>query len=284
MTAFGFKGPDAEHGDAFERWLPTLRAAGFSWIEIRAPEEPDPVWEARLREWREQYGWSLSVHGRFFGVNLSSPNARVRQAAVEVAREDLMFAARIGAQRLNLHAGDVNWYDVPPPDHPDHAWMIRELNRLRTQHLQAVALSLAEIGEMARIVGVEVVVENLYKPWELLRTPEEVQMFFESMDPSIGFTLDTGHALLAGWPPVTFLHALNSRVRHLHLHWNDGAFDVHGFPDLSEPSVQELLRSIGRISPQATLVIEIVPGSPKGTIERFLEWPARAREFLGAYP
>ena len=282
MTAFGFKGPDEGLGDAFERWLPDLKAAGFSWIEVRAPEGPDPVWEARLREWQERHGWSLSVHGRFFGVNLSSPNARVRRAAVEVAWEDLMFAARIGAQRLNLHAGDVNWYDVPPPDHPDYSWMIQELNRLRAQHLQAVTLSLAEIGEKARTVGVEVVVENLYKPWELLRTPEEVRGFFESLDPSVGFTLDTGHALLAGWPPVTFLHALNSRVRHFHLHWNDGAFDVHDFPDLSEASMQELLRSIGRITPWATLVIEIVPGSPKGAIERFLEWPARAKELLTA--
>ena len=275
MIALGFKGPDAEQGEAFERWLPLLRDAGFSWVEIRAPEEPNPAWEERLRRWREQFGLEFSVHARYSGVNLSSPNPKVRRAAVEVAREDLEFAVKIGARRLNLHAGDVNWYDVPPPDHPDHAWMIQELNRLRTRHLAAAALSVAEIGEMALAAGVEVLVENLYKPWDLLLTPEEVRGFFEYLDQPAGFTLDTGHALVAGCSPMAFLHLLNSRIHHLHLHWNDGAFDVHNFPDPSEPPVRDFLKSIGRLNSSVVLVIEVVPGSPKGAIERFLEWPAQ---------
>ncbi len=283
MMTFGFKGPDAEKGEAFEQWLPALRDAGFSWVEIRAPEGPDPVWEERLRGWRKQFGLELSVHARYSGINLSSPNPKVRRAAVEVAREDLEFAARIGARRLNLHAGDVNWYDVPPPDHPDHAWMVEELNRLRARHLAAAALSIAEIEEMAIATGIEVLVENLYKPWDLLLTPEEVRAFLETFNQPPGFTLDTGHALVAGCSPVAFLRPLNGRIRHLHLHWNDGAFDVHNFPDLSEPPLREFLEAIGQINSPPVVVIEVVPGSPKGTIEQFLEWPAQFRELLRAW-
>ncbi len=280
MVAFGFKGPNAEQvGDA-ESWLPDLRAAGFSWMEIRAPEAPDPTWEATLREWRERYGWSLAVHARFFGVNLSSPNPRVRRAAVEVALEDLMFAARIGARRLNVHAGDVNWYDVPPPHHAAHATMVCELNRLRAQHLAAAAVSISEIGEAARAMGIEVVVENLYKPWELLCTPEEAHAFLERLEPSIGFTLDVGHARIAGCSPIAFIETLNGRIRHMHLHWNDGHFDTHDFPDLSNPDLQEIIRASMRLSPQALLVIEILPGSSNGRLEQFCEWPAQVSAVL----
>ncbi|MCS6964042.1 MAG: sugar phosphate isomerase/epimerase [Thermoflexus sp.] len=280
MIAFGFKGPDAAQAGNLESWLSDLRTAGFSWMEIRAPEERDPAWEARLQEWRERDGWSLAVHARFFGVNLSSPNPRVRRAAVEVALEDLMFASRIGAKRLNVHAGDVNWYDIPPPDHSAHASMVHELNRLRAQHLAAAAISIAEIGEAAREMDIEVVVENLYKPWELLRTPEETRDFFERLEPRIGFTLDVGHARIAGCSPIAFMEALNRRVRHIHLHWNDGLFDTHDFPDLSEPDLRELVRASAQFSPQVLLVIEILPGSSNGRIEPFCEWPAQAYAVL----
>ena len=280
MLTFGLKGPDP--GIPFEEWSAILREAGFSWMEIRAPEVPDPDWEERLRAWRERDGWSYSVHARFFGVNLSSPNPRVRRAAVEVALEDLAFAARIGARRLNLHAGDVNWYDVPPPGHPAHARMMEALNRLREQHQAAATRSIAEIAQAARPQGVEVVVENLYKPWELLCSPEEVAVFLGRLEEPVGFTLDIGHAALAGRPPVAFLRALDGWVRHLHLHWNDGAFDTHEFPELSIPGVAEVLQAVKERCPHATLLIEITPGS-EDELERFRSWPAQVRKLLKAH-
>ncbi len=279
MLTFGLKGPDP--GIPFEEWSAILREAGFSWMEIRAPEVLDPDWEERLRAWRERDGWSYSVHARFFGVNLSSPNPRVRRAAVEVALEDLAFAARIGARRLNLHAGDVNWYDVPPPGHRAHARMMEALNRLREQHQAAATRSIAEIAQAARPQGVEVVVENLYKPWELLCSPEEVAIFLGRLEGPVGFTLDIGHAALAGRPPVAFLRALDGWVRHLHLHWNDGAFDTHEFPELSIPGVAEVLQAVKERCPHATLLIEITPGS-EDELERFRSWPAQVRKLLKA--
>ncbi|WP_448592966.1 sugar phosphate isomerase/epimerase family protein [Thermoflexus hugenholtzii] len=280
MLTFGLKGPDP--WTSLEEWSAILREAGFSWMELRAPEAPDPDWEEQLRAWRERDGWAYSVHARFFGVNLSSPNPKVRRAAVEVALEDLAFATRIGARRLNLHAGDVNWYDVPPPDHPAHARMMEALNRLREQHQVAAALSIAEIAQAARPQGVEVVVENLYKPWELLCSPEEVATFLSRLEGSVGFTLDIGHAALAGRPPVAFLRALDGWVRHLHLHWNDGAFDTHEFPDLSIPDVAEVLQAVKERCPHATLLIEITPCS-EDELERFRSWPAQVREMLKAH-
>jgi len=276
MSLFGFKGTDP--GTPLEKWLPALREAGFSWVEIRAPEAPDAEWEERLREWHRD-GWAFAVHARFFGINLSSPNPRVRRAAVEVALEDLAFAGRIGARRLNLHAGDVNWYDVPPPDHPAHGWMMEALNRLRERHLAAAALSVAEIAQAARRRGIDVVVENLYKPWDLLCTPQEVREFLAGMNGLVGFTLDTGHARVAGWSPITFLRELNGRIHHLHLHWNDGVFDTHDFPDASIPDVAEFLRAAMECCPSATFLVEITPDSAE-KVERFLGWPAQVRSVL----
>jgi sugar phosphate isomerase/epimerase len=279
MLTFGLKSPN---NDAhFEDWSLPLREAGYSWMEIRAPETPDPGWEEQLRVWRKRDGWSYSVHAQFFGINLSSPNPRVRRAAVEVALEDLAFAKRIGARRLTLHAGDVNWYDVPPIGHPAHARMIQELNRLREKHLAAAANSITEIAQVAHSQGIEVTVENLYKPWDLLLSPEEVANFLDRLGGSVSFTLDTGHARVAGWPPVSFLHLLNGRVQVLHLHWNDGAFDTHDFPALTIPDVAEVLRTANQRCPQATFLIEIAPSSEE-EFERFRSWPAQVRELLKA--
>ena len=276
MSIFGFKGADSV--TPLREWLPALREVGFSWMEIRAPETPDAEWEEQLREWHRD-GWVFAVHARFFGINLSSPNPRVRKAAVEVALEDLAFARRIGARRLNLHAGDVNWYDVPPPDHPAHGWMMEALNRLRERHLAAAAQSVTEIARAAQRQGIEVVVENLYKPWDLLCTPQEVREFLAGADGSVGFTLDTGHARVAGWSPTAFLRELNGRIRHLHLHWNDGVFDTHDFPDTSIPDLAEFLQTVAGCCPSATLLVEITPDSAE-KVERFLRWPAQVHAVM----
>ncbi len=137
-----------------------------------------------------------------------------------------------------------------------------------------------EIAQAAYLRGVEVVVENLYKPWELLCSPEEARDFLEGLDGLAGFTLDIGHAQLAGWSPVVFLRTLGRRVQHLHLHWNDGAFDTHEFPDPSIPAVEEVLREVVRCCPQFTLLIEITPGSEE-EVEGFRQWAVQVRALLG---
>ncbi len=280
MLAFGFKGPHPAQAPQFEALLPHLVEAGFSWVEVLAPEEADRTWEARLRGWQQAYGLHVSVHARFFGVNLASPNPHVRQAALTVAAEDIAFAARVGARRINFHAGDVNWYDVPPPSHPEHDRLNQGLRRLRQQFLGTAHDSLGHVARQAREAGLKPLVENLYRPWELLRSPEEARAFLSDLPEYLGFTLDTGHALLAGHAPDEFLRALEGRVCHLHVHTNDRYYDVHAFPNLEDAAIEGVVRALPQHTPEAVLLIEIIPGSDHGPLESFRAWPQAVRQAM----
>lgn len=271
--AFGFKGPQPKEAEQFEEILPDIVGTGFTWIEVLAPEAKDLRWEALLQRWTRAYGLRVSVHARFFGVNLASPNPHVRQAALAVAAEDIAFAARVGACRINFHAGDVNWYDVPPPGHPEYERLCQGLNSLRTRYFDAAQEALRVVAVQARDAGLLPLVENLYRPWELIRTPEEARAFLNALPSGLGFTLDTGHALLAGYTPGTFLRVLGKRVRHLHVHVNDRCYDYHAFPHLNDEAIREMVSLLSTCAPDAVLLVEITPGTHHGALEDFRAWP-----------
>ena len=58
--------------------------------------------------------------------------------------------------------------------------------------------------------------------------------------PSAGFTLDTGHSILYGEGPVSYLERSGSRLRHLHLHDNLGG-DSERYHDLHLPPGQGIV-------------------------------------------
>lgn len=177
-------------------------------------------------------GYALSLHARYVDLYPGAVEPKVRQASLEVLREDLHHTAELGAFLLNLHAGNLAWTDYPDPLlSPEHAHL-RQVEALQRQtYLQRSKEVLAVLAEEARSLSVTLALENLPAPQEVPRTPQEMAYF---SDLELVFCLDIGHARIAGFSPEAFLQLLGGRVQHLHLHGNDTRYDLHLLPDLQE--------------------------------------------------
>lgn len=256
---FGFRAP--HEWTELPQNVRALRDAGFDWMEVDTPAESSPALVAGLRRVVAETGFHLSVHAHFVDVNLSSSNAAVRQNAIAIVQRDIAFAAQIGAELVVAHPGDIGWFDFLPTDHPDYAEAQRVIDQLRVRCTAHALDSLTRCGGYAADRGVRLVFENMYCPWDVLVTPEDVSEAFrrERLD-NVGFILDFGHSRVAGRKPDEYVEALGGRIWHTHIHQNDGKYDVHRPLDLTctyGPALKALVKS----NPDVTLLIELPPRS-----------------------
>jgi len=203
-------------------------------------------------------GFRLTLHARYQDVYPASPEPAVRRASLGILEEDLVRAARVGAELVNVHAGNIPWTDYPPPGlSPAHEALREAERRLREEALERALEVFSRLTRLALDLGVRLALENLPAPQEFPRTPGEMARFLEV--PDLYFCLDLGHARMAGEAPEGFLEALGERLVHVHAHTNDGRYDLH-----LPPRLEEVARFAGR---PCTLLVELPPRS----VEEYLE-------------
>jgi sugar phosphate isomerase/epimerase len=141
-------------------------------------------------------GLRLSVHGPFIESSPASLDEARRRAAVESHRRHLEAAATLGAVCYVVHPD----YSVEP--------------RLRDPaRVAAMQVSIAELAELQRELGVPIAIENLIARHSVFAAPGE-----------LGFVLDVGHAAISGTLGA-FLAEPRVRLAHVHLHDNRGPVD-----------------------------------------------------------
>lgn len=80
-----------------------------------------------------------------------------------------------------------------------------------------------------------------------------------------GLCLDTGHLQLTKQNPVPYIRSVGSRLKVLHLHENDGAYDVHqmpftyGYDESDGPDWKEIAHALSDIKFDGTLSFETYP-------------------------
>ena len=139
-----------------------------------------------------------------------------RPAQINKRLEQLIDdASAMGARNVVIHMGEA-----PPAE--------------RASYLAGVVEGFALAATAARRAGVRFCVENCYShAGETLGDRfEDFELLFSAVEAdAAGFTLDTGHALIAGGPP-NWLERFAGRLAHVHLHSNDAATDLHlPFPE-----------------------------------------------------
>lgn len=256
---FGFRAP--HNWTERPQYARALKDAGFDWMEVDAPEGEDPRLVSAIRNLAAETGFHLSVHGHFVDVNLSSSNTSVREHAISLIRRDVDFAAQIGAELVVVHPGDIGWFDFLPVDHPDYAEAQAVIGQLRARCTANAVDSIARCGRHAAERGVRLGFENMYCPWDVLVSSEEIaRAFRENELANVGFVLDFGHSLVAGRRPEHYVKALGDRIWHTHIHQNDGKYDVHRPLDAGcdyGPALKDLVAA----NPDVTLLIELPPRS-----------------------
>jgi sugar phosphate isomerase/epimerase len=193
---------------------------------------------------------AVTTHARFHDLTLGAASAEIRRLSIELLLRDLRASADAGARVMVFHAGQLPWTDYPNPAlSAEHADLRREEADMRKDFLARAIESVAELAEAAAKAGILLALENLPQPNEVPRTPDEMAQFLPT---GVSFCLDTGHAQMAGFTAGDFLSRMQGRVVHLHLHRNDGLFDLHLPPETPAPAGFE-----------GTALIELIRGGPR---------------------
>ena len=146
-------------------------------------------------------GLRLSVHGPFSDSSPASLDESRRRAAIEGHRRHLEAAASCGAVCYVVH--------------PDYSVEARPRDPARVAAMQ---VSIAELAELQRELGVPIAVENLMARHSVFAAPGELDLG------ELGFVLDTGHAAISGTLEA-FVAEPRARLVHVHLQDNHGPAD-----------------------------------------------------------
>jgi sugar phosphate isomerase/epimerase len=186
----------------------------------------------RLKELRETYGLSYSVHAPYADTNLSADDDEIRRTIVNRLKGSIVFAKELEARALVFHPG---WENSVTRFDEDRTW------RLNIE-------SICEILEFARNQKVTALVENMPGSSSyLLKSIQEFHNFFEDVGLGIKMVLDVAHANTSG-ELMDFLFTFQDRIAHVHFSDNNGVLDSHlsiGEGNIDWSSVIRWLESIG---------------------------------------
>lgn len=160
---------------------------------------------------------------------------KARQLARERYRQAIQLAKGCHAEKVVIHGG----YH-PRLYYPE--WYVE----------QSIAFWKAFLEEDP---GVEIVLENV-----LEEEPEWMLDILKGVDDSrLGLCLDVGHVnAYSKRSPLDWLETCSSRIRHFHIHNNDGTWDTHSpLPQGSIP-IKQFLDRAGLLCPDATFTLELM--------------------------
>ncbi|HDR73921.1 MAG TPA: sugar phosphate isomerase/epimerase [Methanoculleus sp.] len=192
-------------------WVFGIEECGYAGWEISADgnyrmDNPDNV--ERIREVLGSTTLDVSVHAPYSDLNLASLNYPIYRESIRQMSRCVEAAAEF-TDRVTIHPG----YLSPAAKLvPEHVWDLHKA-------------ALAEIGAVARDVGVLATLENMPDiPNFFCQVPDELFGMADGIE-GVGITLDVGHAHTMGMVDA-FLRRIGE-VDHVHIHDNDGTRDAH---------------------------------------------------------
>ncbi len=206
-----------------------------------------------------------ATHFRSFGFSFLAPAERY-QAFCHQSVEDVRVAAYLGAPAIAFHLGNDLGGGTDVAEHdPSRTRELPQRQGSRWRHrfepvggavpavetagqagsrtlVEALAAANAEAlrpaVQVAEQEGVVVALENhchgFGDRWEHLAAVADLLG-----SPAVGFTLDSGHAVVAGQDPARLARQMGLRLALTHLHDNDGTADTHRPAGRSGPNGEQ---------------------------------------------
>jgi sugar phosphate isomerase/epimerase len=236
--------------------LPTIRASGFSMIEVcsspahldyhdqRAVEQA----AARIHELGME---AYSFHAPFADhIDIASRNdAQRNMSLAEVLR------AAEAAAILRVHYFVIH----PGPEHPPETSGEEQLARMGN-----VVTTLNEVARRCRELGIMCVLENKL-PHLLFGNTSDILWILDAINTAeVGACLDTGHAFLSG-DMQSLIRKLRGHLRMVHAHDNGGANDGHFPPGEGRIDWEATLRDLVEIEFRGALILELA-GQPDAEV------------------
>ena len=257
----------------YDRAVARIGEAGFrateliAWDEDSLVEHYTPATVRKLRSVLDGNGMTLSQ----FVVKtpgLSSPDPRLRTAAVDVFRRGVDKGVELGAEIVNTV---VHYpFALPMPlitDRPHVQVFTVDLpgGLDWDQNWLDYVTGLRECCRYAEAAGIRYSLEP--HPFRYGSTTDGLLRILEAVDsPALGVNLDPSHLFPVGEMPHVAVHRLGAKVQHCHVSDNDGETNVHWRPGKGKIDWAAFLRALANTSFDGVVSLEFedVPGVSRG--------------------
>jgi inosose dehydratase len=240
--------PELGGDTPLEQVLAEARDLGFEGIELggKFPREPKELRTLLAR-------FHLALAGGWYSASLLTRSAREEIAALQTHLELLKA---LGC-RVFILAETSNAI------HGDRARPLSATPRLDSAAWAHFGAKLTEVADSVAAAGLRLAYHHHLGT--VVESGEDLERFLESTGPSVGLTIDTGHAALGGVDAVSLIRKHPQRVAHVHCKdirgkvfhkikseggsflrgVLEGMFTVPGDGDLDFPVVMQALADIG---------------------------------------
>jgi inosose dehydratase len=240
--------PELGGDTPLERVFAEARDIGFTGIELggKFPRDPESLTALLAR-------FQLTLVGGWYSASLLTRTAREEIAALQ---SHLALLKALNC-RVFIHAETSNAI------HGDRARPLSATPRLDHAAWAPFGAKLTEVADYVAAQGLRFAYHHHLGT--VVESSEDIERLLESTGPSVGLTIDTGHAALAGVDPVALIRAHPQRVAHVHCKdirgrvfrkttseggsflrgVLDGMFTVPGDGDLDFGKVMQALAAIG---------------------------------------
>ena len=225
-----------------------LIALGCDRVELLMDGEP---WDDSYGRWNDLANELVkrkviySVHPAAWDSNLTCENRVIREAVLNMNKQALDFAAKIGAHQMVLHPG----------------FLSSPAFSKQTAARRAMEATW-ELAAYAKPLGVKLAFENVGYHGHSIYTMEEFASALDGVDDTVGYLIDTGHANINGWNIPRLIRHLSGRLDGIHLHDNDGTGDAHLPLYKGNIDWEPVFAAIRDTCPDCELILEYAPGTP----------------------
>jgi inosose dehydratase len=240
--------PELGGDTPLEHVLAEARDIGFAGIELggRFPRDPQTLTTLLAR-------FQLALVGGWYSASLLTRTAREEIAALQA---HLALLKALGC-RVFIHAETSNAI------HCDRARPMTATPRLDRAAWAHFGAKLTEVADYVAAAGLRLAYHHHLGT--VVESSEDIERFLQCTGPSVGMTIDTGHAALGGVDAVSLIRTHSQRVAHVHCKdirgkvfrkikteggsflrgVLDGMFTVPGDGDLDFRKVMQALAQIG---------------------------------------
>lgn len=188
------------------------------------------------------------IHGPFFGLDMSNPDAAIRAIIQKRLITGVEIAAALDADLMVVHSPFNYW----------HTLNYSNYTHLRPALMEACADCLAPVLSAAQTHGVTLALENIDDT-----DPADRADLADMVNHSrLRLSVDTGHAELAhcnyGAPPVVdALVQADTRLAHVHLQDVDGHADRHWHPGDGRICWRPVMQQIHQSKGAPRIILEV---------------------------
>ncbi len=177
----------------------------------------------------------LWLHAPFAELSPCAIDPRVREVVMLRFRQTVQAALALGIRRIVVHSGYIPLVYFPE-------WFTARSVEFWREFLRGAP------------DGLCLALENVMEPGPDML----VQIAAGVDDPRFGLCLDVGHAntRVSETPPLDWIAPMAPWLRHVHLHNNDGDWDLHDVLGQGMIPMPDILAALAELSPAADYTIE----------------------------